>query len=135
MRFFLQSVMATCKHRFLMGFVNSNMEYKIRIMFLSPKNPINLWWEPFLIINTIFLNICLKQNENLKRSACWNEVSLSLCFRPVKFDNFKFEKMPGYKTVSVAQTKNLLDLPNQFWCAYEGRFFMFFGAKEIIWFS
>jgi hypothetical protein len=32
-----------------------------------------------------------------------------LYFYPAKFDNFKDEKMPDYKTVSVAQSKNLLD--------------------------
>ena len=32
-----------------------------------------------------------------------------LYFHPAKFDNFKDEKMSDYKTVSVAQSKNLLD--------------------------
>jgi hypothetical protein len=32
-----------------------------------------------------------------------------LFFHPAKFDNFKDEKISGYKTVSVAQSKNLLD--------------------------
>ena len=30
-------------------------------------------------------------------------------FHPAKFDNFKDEKISGYKTVSVAQSKNLQD--------------------------
>ena len=32
-----------------------------------------------------------------------------LYFHPAKFDNFKDEKMSDNKTVSVAQSKNLLD--------------------------
>ena len=32
-----------------------------------------------------------------------------LYFHPAKFDNFKDENMSDYKTVSVAQSKNLLD--------------------------
>ena len=39
-----------------------------------------------------------------QRSAIWR-----LYFHPAKFDNFKDEKMSDYKTVSVAQNKNLLD--------------------------
>ena len=35
-----------------------------------------------------------------QRSAIWR-----LYFHPAKFDNFKDEKMPEYKTVSVAQRK------------------------------
>ena len=30
-------------------------------------------------------------------------------FHPVKFDNFKDEKISDFKTVSVSQSKNLLD--------------------------
>jgi len=32
-----------------------------------------------------------------------------LYFHPANIDNFKDEKMSDYKTVSVAQSKNLLD--------------------------
>ena len=32
-----------------------------------------------------------------------------LFFHPVKFDNFKDEKISDFKTVSVSQSKNLLD--------------------------
>ena len=31
-------------------------------------------------------------------------------FHPAKFDNFKDEKISAFKTVSVSQSKNLLDL-------------------------
>ena len=34
---------------------------------------------------------------------------LRLYFHPAKFDSFKYEKISDYKTVSVAQSKNLLD--------------------------
>ena len=34
---------------------------------------------------------------------------LRLYFHPAKFDNFKDEKMSDYKSVSVAQSKTLLD--------------------------
>ena len=37
-------------------------------------------------------------------SAIWR-----LYFHPAKFDNFKDEKMSDYKTVSVAQSKKMLD--------------------------
>ena len=30
-------------------------------------------------------------------------------FHPANFDNFKYEKISDYKTVSVAQSRNLLD--------------------------
>ena len=38
----------------------------------------------------------------------WSAI-LGLYFHPAEFENFKDEKMPEYKTVSVAQSKNLLD--------------------------
>ena len=34
---------------------------------------------------------------------------LKIIFDPAKFDNFKDEKLSDYKTVSVGQSKNLLD--------------------------
>ena len=37
-------------------------------------------------------------------SAIWR-----LYFHPAKFDNFKNEKMSDYKTISIAQSKSLLD--------------------------
>jgi hypothetical protein len=45
-------------------------------------------------------------------------------FHPAKFDNFKDEKISDFKTVSVSQSKNLLD--------FLGDFFMFWGSKKIL---
>ena len=44
----------------------------------------------------------------------WNEVSLFKCYpgdiyHLAKFDNFKDEKISDYKTVSVSQSKDLLE--------------------------
>ena len=51
---------------------------------------------------------------NVDREMLFIEVSLKsairgLYFHPVKFDNFKDENISDYKTVSVAQSKNLLE--------------------------
>ena len=50
---------------------------------------------------------------NVDREVLFIEVSLSairrIFFHPAKFDNFKDERISDYKTVSVAQSKNMLD--------------------------
>ena len=54
-----------------------------------------------------------------------------LYFHPAKFDNFKDEKMSDYKTFSVAQSKNLLDLKPAGLTNYELLLRVVFGAKKI----
>ena len=55
-----------------------------------------------------------------------------LFFHPAKFDNFKDEKISDYKTVSVAQSKNLLDWKLPGLTNYEqllkAVFFVFWGS-------
>ena len=55
-------------------------------------------------------------------------------FHAAKYDNFKDEKISDYKTVSVAQSKNLLDRKLPGLSNYEqllrAIFFMFSGAKN-----
>ena len=50
---------------------------------------------------------------NVDKEVLLIELSLSairrIFFHPAKFDNFKDEKISDYKTVSVAQSKNLVD--------------------------
>ena len=62
------------------------------------------------------LNACmhtLSFSLNVDREVLFIEVSLSatwrIFFHPAKLDNFKDEKISDYKTVAVAQGKNLLD--------------------------
>ena len=47
---------------------------------------------------------CPNQNREYLLTAIWR-----IYFHPAKFDNFKDEKMSDYKTVSITQSKNLLD--------------------------
>ena len=47
-------------------------------------------------------------------SFFWNRgylhhINFKIFFHPAKFDNFKDEKISNFKTVSVSQSKNLLD--------------------------
>ena len=58
-----------------------------------------------------------------------------LYFHPAKFDNFKDEKMSDYKTVSVAQSKNLLDWKPASLTNFElflRAVSVFFGQKKIL---
>ena len=59
-------------------------------------------------------------------SAIWR-----LYFHPAKVDNFKDEKMSDYKSVSVAQSKTLLDKKPELLLR---AVFLFFGAKEFFYF-
>ena len=38
-----------------------------------------------------------------------HHINFKIFFHPAKFDNFKDEKISDFKTVSVSQSKNLLD--------------------------
>jgi len=59
-----------------------------------------------------------------------------LLFHPAKFDNFKDEKISDYKTVFVAQSKNLLDWkPSQSWATFEDSFFYVFWGKMFFKFN
>ena len=48
------------------------------------------------------------EKKSDKKTGCWVLI-MRLYFHPAKFDNFKDEKMSDYKTVSIVQSKNLLD--------------------------
>ena len=72
------------------------------------------------LANNMFLSIKINENrEVLVSTSIWR-----IYFHPAKFDNFKDEKMSDYKTVSVAQSKNLLNwkpasLTNHDWATFE----------------
>ena len=78
-------------------------------IWLYQSNALGIKVALLFFFNDEFL--CTYPNQN--REVILYEVSLSaiwrLYFHPAKFDNFKDEKMSDYKTVSVTQSKNLLD--------------------------
>ena len=57
-------------------------------------------------------------------------------FDPAKFDNFKDEKISDFKTVSVSQSKNLVDWKLVVYCDYEQLFrevFLCFEGQKKMW--
>ena len=104
-----------------------------------------IWWNVSLSLGKSYCSIncnITHRNINVDKEVLLIEISLLVLsggyfFHPSKFDNFRDEKNSDYKTVSVAQklagqkTVGLLGL----WATFEGRFFMFFGAKIFLKFS
>ena len=92
----------------------------------SSNGVVSVWWRALSIGNWVLFSgmLLYLHHRNSK-----------LFFHPAKFDNLKDEKILDYKTVSVAQSKKLLDwklLPSLvgLWAIFEG-WFLCFGRQLI----
>ena len=66
-------------------------------------------WLSYKVIYIVYLG---RIQLNVDREVLFIEVLSTIrriFFHPAKFDNFKDEKISDFKTVSVSQSKNLLD--------------------------